>query len=207
MTAPQQDRPELILASGSAARRRVLDAAGVAFRVVPADIDEDAHRRALEQHDPHGGPPRVASVLARLKAEEVSRRHPKALVIGADQVLALGREVVTKAPDLAAARLCLERLGGRTHQLHAAVSLARGGAQVWAHLETASLTMRTLSATFLDDYLDRAGVGICASVGAYEIEGLGLQLFERIDGDVFTILGLPMLPLLAELRRQGAIAG
>lgn len=198
---------EMILASGSRARRQMLEAAGLAFRVVLADVDEDEHRRSMGEKDVNGGPARVAQVLARVKAEEVSRRFPDALVMGADQVLALGAEVFTKPTDLADARASLERLSGRMHHLHSAVSVARGGTQVWSHLDTASLTMRDLAPRFLDDYVQRAGERICASVGAYELEGLGVQLFERIEGDYFTILGLPLLPLLAELRRLGAIAG
>lgn len=198
---------ELILASGSRARRQMLEAAGLAFRVVPADVDEEAHRRAMVEHDVNGGPPRVAQVLARVKAEEVSRRFPHALVIGADQVLALRREIFTKPADLGAARAALEQLAGHTHHLHSAVTLARGGAQIWSHIDSAALTMRALSAAFLDDYVRRAGERICASVGAYELEGLGVQLFERIEGDYFTVLGLPLLPLLAELRRVGQLAG
>lgn len=198
---------ELILASGSRARRQMLEAAGLTFRVVPADVDEEAHRQTMAEFDVNGGPKRVAQVLARVKAEEVSRRFPQALVIGGDQVLALGREVLAKPADLAAARAVLERLSGRTHHLHSAVSLARGGAQVWSHIDTAALTMRAMSPAFLDDYVRRAGDRICASVGAYELEGLGVQLFERIEGDYFTILGLPLLPLLAQLRRLGQIAG
>lgn len=196
---------DLILASGSQTRRRMLEAAGVAFRVVPAEVDEDAIRANLAESDPNGGPVRVAEVLARVKAEEVSRRFPQALVIGGDQVLALGPEVFTKPIDRAAARVSLERLAGRTHQLHSAVVLARGGTAVWRHVDTASLTMRELSRAFVEDYLACAGEQVCAAVGAYEIEGLGIQLFERVDGDYFTILGLPLLPLLAQLRRQGVL--
>ena len=196
---------ELILASGSRARRQMLEAAGVRFQVVPADVDEDAHRLSISEHDVHGGPARVAQVLARVKAEEVSRRFPQALVIGGDQVLALGREIFTKPADLGAARVCLERLSAQMHQLHSAVALASAGAQVWSHLDTASLTMRLLSPAFVDEYLHRAGERVCSSVGAYELEGLGIQLFERVEGDYFTILGLPLLPLLAQLRRMSAI--
>lgn len=204
MAAPA--KLDLVLASGSAARRQMLEAAGLTFRVVPADVDEDAIRAVLTDIDLDGGPERVAGVLARAKAEEVSRRMPAALVIGADQVLALGREIFTKATDLAAARRALRALSGHTHRLLSAASLAIGGVQVWSHLDTASLGMREISDAFLDDYLARAGDRVCASVGAYELEGLGVQLFDRIVGDYFTILGLPLLPLLAELRARGAVA-
>ena len=204
MSAP--DRQNIILASGSAARRRLLEAAGLAFRVVPTEVDEDAIRDTMAGHDVNSAPARIASVLARAKAEEVSRRNPAAVVIGADQVLALGREVFTKPPNLAAARRQLLQLAGRTHQLHSAVSIAVGGAEQWSDLATASLTVRALGEAFLDDYLARAGERVCASVGAYELEGLGVQLFERIEGDYFTILGLPLLPVLGELRRLEVIA-
>lgn len=194
--------PDLILASGSSTRRKLLEAAGIEFRVVPADVDEDAIRVCL---GPDTRPERVAQILARAKSEEVSSRHPSALVIGADQVLALGDTIYTKAPDIAAARRTLRSLAGRSHRLLAAVSIAKGGAETWCHLEAAMLAMRDFTDEFLDDYVSRAGDRVCASVGAYELEGRGIQLFEAINGDYFTILGLPLLPLMAELRRQGAI--
>jgi septum formation protein len=194
--------PDLVLASGSRARRQMLEAAGLTFEVRPTDVDEDAIRSTLGD----AAPEHVAAVLARAKAEEVSRRAPHALVIGADQVLALGRTICTKAPDIAAARAALRSLAGRRHHLHSAVSIAVAGHEVWHHLDTAALTMREFSDAFLDSYLSRAGDRVCASVGAYEMEGLGIQLFERIEGDYFTILGMPLLPLLAELRTRGVIA-
>ncbi len=194
---------ELILASGSSARRKLLEAAGVAFRVAPADVDEHALRNEIGQQ---AAPQRVALTLARAKAEEASRRVPAALVIGADQVLALDGAIYTKPADIAAARAQLRSLAGRTHELSSAVSLARKGHEVWSHIETAKLTMRDVSDAFLDDYLAAAGDRVCACVGAYELEGLGIQLFEQIDGDYFTILGLPLLPVLAELRRRDQLA-
>ncbi len=197
--------PDLILASGSATRRKMLEAAGVEFRVVSPDIDEDAARNDLFDRNPDATSTHVARVLAAEKANAVSRLHPSAIVIGADQVLEAGREVFTKPPDMTAARASLKSLSGRTHRLLSAVALAHGGASVWQHLEVASLAMRDLSDEFLDDYLARTGPRILASVGAYELEGLGIQLFDRVDGDYFTILGLPLLPLLAELRARGAI--
>ena len=196
---------DLILASASQTRRRPASAAGLAFRVVPADVDEDALRRDFGRLDDDLAPARMAVVLAAAKAVEVSRRHPRALVISGDQILALGREIATKPADLAAARDGLRRLSGRTHQLHSGVALALGGTTVWQHVETAGLTMRPLSDGFIDDYLAKAGERICACVGAYELEGLGIQLFQRIDGDYFTILGLPLLALLGELRRRGVL--
>ena len=196
---------ELILASGSDTRRQMLEAAGIAFRVVVATVDEDAIRRDLYAADPDTSGTHVAELLSRTKAEEVSQRFPSALVIGADQVLEIGREIYTKPRTIEDARLGLKSMSGRMHRLVCAVSLAKSGSQVWQHIDAASLTMRDFSDEFLDGYLARAGERVCASVGAYELEGLGIQLFERIDGDYFTILGLPLLPLLAELRGRGAI--
>lgn len=204
--AGRSGQPELILASGSVARRSMLEAAGVAFRVVPADVDEGAIRASLGADDANGGPEQVARVLARAKAEEVSRRHPAALVIGADQVLALGTAIYSKPADLAEARRALRSLAGKTHLLLSAVALATDGQTAWEDLDVATLTMRDFTEAFLDDYLAKAGDRVCASVGAYELEGLGVQLFERIEGDYFTILGLPLLAVLAELRRRGGLA-
>lgn len=196
---------EIILASGSAVRRHMLASAGVLFTVEPADVDEAAIRAELESAVVTVPPPAVAGVLARAKAEQVSARHPDALVIGADQVLALGTRLFEKPPTLDAARAQLSQLRGRRHALHSAVALAEGGRVVWETVGKAELTMLSFSDDFLDTYVSRAGERICASVGAYELEGLGLQLFEAIEGDYFTILGLPMLELLAELRNQGVL--
>lgn len=182
----------------------MLEAAGLAFAVVPADLDERAIRETLAAGDSSVEPADVAEVLARAKAETVSRARP-GVVIGADQVLALGDEVFEKPAGIEEARAHLLKLRGQTHQLHSAVVLAEAGEVAWAHVDTASLTMRTFSLTFLDDYLSRVGTAVCQSVGAYQLEGVGVQLFERIDGDYFTILGLPLLPLLAELRLREVI--
>lgn len=195
----------LILASGSAARRAMLDAAGIAFEVHTSSVDEDAVRDTLTADNTDIDPADIAEVLARAKAEDVSRRFPDAVVIGADQVLSLGREMFAKSTDLEGARRTLMKLRGTTHQLHAAVAVAEGGDVGWATVDTASLTTRSYSASFVADYLARAGARVCRSVGAYEIEGLGINLFERVEGDHFTILGMPLLPLLAELRRREVI--
>ena len=194
-------RREIILASGSAIRRQLLEAAGVQFLVQPADVDERAIQMSYDGLDPAG----VAVKLARAKAEAVSLGHPKALVIGADQVLARGTSIFNKPADMAQAREHLRRLQGQTHHLYSAIAVALGGSVIWDRCDTAQMTMRTFSDGFLDDYLLRAGERICDCVGAYEYERLGLQLFERIEGDYFTILGLPMMPLLAELRARGGI--
>ncbi len=199
--------PTIILASGSRSRRQMLEAAGVPFQVVPSQVDEPALRRTLEAASATGsvGPGTLAGELAKAKAEDVSRGHPQALVIGADQVLALGMRIFEKPKDLAEARRHIEDFRGQTHVLHAAVAIAAGGTVVWTHADRALMTMRDYSAAFADDYVTRAGDVICSSVGAYQLEGIGIQLFEKIDGDYFTILGMPLLPVLAELRRRKAI--
>lgn len=202
---PKSSLNQIILASTSRARREMLAAAGVPFTVEAAEVDEPAIRAKLLGDKAQVKPPQIAEALARAKAEDVSRRHKGALVIGGDQVLALGAELLTKAKSEAAARATLERLKGRVHELHSSVALAAEGKLLWTHTGTARLKMRDFSDAFLDDYITRAGERIQQSVGAYELEGLGVQLFETIEGDYFTILGLPLLPLLAELRAQGII--
>ncbi len=203
---PDSSLGQIILASASRARREMLAGAGVPFTVEAADVDEPAIRKKLLAGPRPVEPRDIAEALARAKAEDVSRRHKGAVVIGGDQVLALGSELLTKAKDEAAARATLMKLRGRVHELHSAVALAADGGVLWAHTATARLKMRDFSDAFLDEYLTRAGDRIGQSVGAYELEGLGVQLFEAIEGDYFTILGLPLLPLLAELRAHGMIA-
>lgn len=196
---------ELVLASASPHRHKMLEAAGLSCRVVPADIDEPALKDNLAAQRPKPGPSAVAVALARAKAQAVSARFPDALVIGSDQVLALEDELFDKPGDLVTARSQLQRLCGRTHRLLTAAALALGGEVVWAKVEDATLTMRQFSPEFLDQYLAKSGSGLCQIVGAYEIEGAGIQLFESVEGDHFTIIGLPLVPLLAELRSRGAI--
>lgn len=193
----------LVLASASRSRRQLLEAAGLTFAVMPADLDERAIRERHAADGQSSDPAAVAALLARAKAQAVSRARRDALVIGADQILALGDEIFEKPANLAAARSHLGRLRGRTHHLHSAVALAEAGQVTWAQTDTAALTMREFSDAFLGEYISQAGEAICQSVGAYQLEGLGVQLFERIDGDYFTILGLPLLPLLTELRARG----
>ena len=195
----------LILASGSPYRRKMLEAAGLSFHVVPADVDEAALKRGLAAQSPKPISAAVADALARAKAQSVSARHPDATVIGADQILALGDDLLDKPGDLAAARVQLERLRGKTHRLISAVVVAEAGQVLWTHVDEAVLTMRPFSREFLDRYLAEADPGLCQIVGAYEIEGPGIQLFERVEGDHFTIIGLPLVPLLAELRSRGVI--
>jgi len=203
MSEPGQRK--LVLASGSSSRRRLLEAAGLTFRVVPPDVDETALKGTLLAQTPKPSAATVAETLARAKCEAVSGRIAGAVVIGADQVLALDEELFDKPPDVAAARAQLLRLRGTTHHLLTAVALAQEGRTVWQCMETATLTLRSFSPMALDRYLAVAGDRVTRSVGAYEIEGPAIQLFERIEGDYFTILGLPLLPLLAELRARGAI--
>ena len=152
-------------------------------------------------------PTDVAEVLARAKAEAVSGRSGSALVIGGDQVMAADGKIYGKPRSMEEARARLLELNGRSHHLHTAVVVATGGATIWAYTDVASLTMRKLSPAFIGRYLAAAGQGVLGSVGAYQIESLGIQLFDEIEGDFFSILGLPLLPLLEALRREGAIEG
>jgi septum formation protein len=191
----------LVLASRSAARRTLLETAGVPVEVRPADIDE----RSLETGVPSETPAAVAALLARQKALAVAALHPARLVLGADQVLALDAKLFSKPADRAAARAQLRALSGRTHELHAAIAFVRDATVVLEHVGTARLTMRSFSDRFLDAYLEAVGSAATASVGAYQIEGLGIQLFERVEGDYFTVLGLPLLTALDFLRRHGCL--
>jgi septum formation protein len=207
VTAPAAKSPgiEVLLASASPYRRNLLEAAGVPFRVVPANVDEASLKQLLTARGLLTPPAAVAEALAAAKARAVSSAASDALVIGADQVLALDRQLFDKPADLATARAQLQRLRGKTHRLFSAVALAEQGEVVWSTVEQATLTMRAFSETFLDAYLARAGSGLTGIVGSYEIEGLGVQLFERIKGDHFTIVGLPLMALLGELRARGVI--
>lgn len=191
----------LVLASGSAARRQMLEAAGLAFEVDKPRMDEEAAKATLRAE---GLKPRdQADMLAELKAISVSNRRGGDFVIGADQMLAVEGETLDKPKDRDEARLHLLRLRGRSHELVTAAAVARGGVVIWRHVETPRLTMRAFSDAFLEDYLDHVGVAASASVGAYQLEGRGAQLFERVEGDYFSVLGLPLLPLLAFLREHG----
>lgn len=195
----------LVLASGSAARKALLEAAGLTFDVVPAQIDEAAIRTAILEETMGAEASDIASVLAAEKARTVSELNPQALVIGADQVLVLGGKVFSKAETMAEAREHLTMLRGRTHDLVSAVALARNGDVHWQTLAVAGMTVRDFSDEFLGAYLERMGERALASVGCYEFEGTGVQLFERIEGDYFTILGIPLLPLLQRLRDEEMI--
>ena len=194
------DRP-LVLASKSASRRALLQGAGIPIEVLAADIDE----RSIESRAGLADPGAVAALLAREKAVAVSVQQPGRLVLGADQTLALGQRRFSKPANRAAARDQLKILRGQSHTLHSAVAIIRDGKPVFEHCAVARLTMRAFSDEFLESYLDAAGDAVTASVGAYQVEGFGVQLFERIDGDHSTILGLPLLPVLDALRRQGVL--
>jgi nucleoside triphosphate pyrophosphatase len=202
----QAGRPPLILASSSTSRARILEAAGLAFIVEPPGLDEAAMRQAVSGDkalDPHD----VAEVLARAKAEAVSELARQAYVIGGDQILALGKTVMSKPDSMEAARRQLLDLSGKTHTLHTAVAVATNGETLWAETTVATLTMRKLTPEFIGRYLASAGDEVLGSVGAYQLESLGVQLFDKIDGDYFSILGLPLIPLLDTLRREGVIEG
>jgi septum formation protein len=191
----------LLLASRSAARRALLEAAGIAIEVRPADIDE----RGIEAAAASRTPTAVAALLAREKAVAAARLNPGRLTLGADQTLSLGARRFTKPSDRAAARDQLRALSGQTHELHSAVAFVKDATVLFEHVDSARLTMRAISERLLDCYLDAAGSAATASVGAYQIEGPGIQLFERVDGDYFTVLGLPLLPALEFLRRHGCL--
>ncbi len=203
-SSPSPVAPALILASKSAIRGDMLRAAGLAITTYPASIDERGFEHRWESQGL--SPSAVAEALAREKALSVSREHPGAVVVGADQTMALGEQRFTKVATLAAARAKLITLRGKRHELHSGFALARDGAVLASGVASAYLTMRDFSDAFLDDYLAKAGEAILASVGCYQLEGLGVTLFETIEGDYFTILGLPLLALLQALREQGLVA-
>jgi len=188
----------LILASQSRARQTLLINAGIGFEVVPADIDE----RAVQQASRLKAPEAIAKLLAREKALFVSTHRPGHFVVGSDQTLALGQRMFSKPAGRAQAAEQLGALAGRSHELHSAVAVARDGKILFEASSLARMTMRPLGASEIDAYLDQAGEAVTTSVGAYQLEGLGVHLFERIEGDHFTILGLPLLPLLGFLRGE-----
>jgi septum formation protein len=193
----------LVLASRSDVRGKILAAAGLWFEIRPSQLDE----RAVEAKAGSPDPVAAARLLARAKAEDVAAAHPGQLVLGADQTLARGSQRFTKPVDRAAATAQLRDLRGRSHELHSAVALVHDGDVLFEHVDTAHLTMRDFADSFIETYLDVLGDAALASVGAYQLEGIGIHLFERVEGDYFTILGLPLLPFLAYLREHGHIAG
>lgn len=195
--------PPVVLASGSRFRAAMLEAAGLSFKVDVPIVDETAVKSAMRAQRADAGD--AAEALAATKAQQISGRWPGALVIGADQMLECGGIWLDKPVDTEQAREKLLQLRGRTHELITAVCVVRDRLVLWHHVARAKLTMRRFSDAFLESYLGRVGTAACDSVGAYQLEGLGAQLFERVDGDHFTIVGLPLLPLLAFLRGYGVV--
>jgi septum formation protein len=194
----------LVLASGSATRRAMLERAGLTVTIDPPDVDEtavkqDCHARGLNAGD-------TAMELAIAKAMQVAPRHPGRIVLGADQMLECGGEWFDKPVDRPAAARQIARLSGRSHTLFSGVAAIRDGDVIWRGLESAELSVRTLSADFIEFYLDRVGDAVLSSVGGYQVEGLGIQLFDAIRGEHSTILGMPLIPLLGFLRDEGVIA-
>ncbi|MBB39311.1 MULTISPECIES: Maf family protein [Hyphomonas] len=193
---------DIVLASGSESRRRLLESAGVKAAAVRPNVDEDAMKAGLRAE---GVSVRDQAMrLAELKSAKVSQRQP-GLVIGGDQMLALGDEAFDKPKDLDGARDHLRKLSGKAHTLETAIVVCENGQPVWRHLARPRLTMRPLSEEFIEDYVDKVGEPLLSTVGAYQLEGLGAQLFNKIEGDYFSILGLPLLPLLDYLRIRGVL--
>lgn len=200
---PTDPSPKVVLASGSRPRADMLARAGIEFTVDPAAVDESAVKNAMRASGSDAL--ETAEALAATKAQQVSRRHPESLVIGADQMLVCEGEWFDKPEDAAAARHQLQRLRGRSHDLVSAVCVVQGGTVIWHNLDRAAMTMRPFSDRFIDEYLEKMGKKITATVGCYELEGIGSQLFSRISGDCFTILGMPLLPLMDFLRGYGVL--
>jgi septum formation protein len=203
VTPFQAAAPRLVLASESASRRALLTAAGLVFDTIPARVDEDAVKQAARGEQ--ASPDEAALLLASLKAERVARTNPDAVVIGADQILVCDGAWFDKPPDITAAESHLRRLRGRTHTLVTAVICQRGPTPLWQHVATPRLTMRGFSDAFLADYLAAEGDALLSSVGAYRLEGLGVHLFDRIEGEHAAILGLPLLALFGFLRQHGSL--
>ncbi|WP_024514978.1 Maf family protein [Bradyrhizobium sp. Tv2a-2] len=201
MTIWRDHRP-LVLASQSKARQMLLANAGITFETLPAEIDE----RAIQENSGLAAPGKVAALLAREKALAVSLHKHQQFVVGADQTLALGSHIFNKPSGRAQALAQLSQLAGQSHELHSAVAVAKGGTILFEHVAVARMTMRSLSEAEIAAYLDAAGEAVTSSVGAYQLEGLGIHLFARIEGDHFTILGLPLLPLLDFLRSRKLLA-
>ena len=193
----------LVLASASPTRQAMLSAAGVAFSISPASLNEASLMHDLVADGADAGT--IAAALAQQKAILVSRRTPHATVLGGDSVLALGSEILGKSHDLAALKALLQNMSGRSHFLLSSAALARDGHVLWHHTARARMTVRHLSEAFIDAYLAREGEALLGSVGGYRFEGLGAQLFESVEGDYFSVLGMPLLPVLAELRSLGLL--
>lgn len=198
-----ENAPSLVLASGSRTRAEMLRNAGLSFEIVPAAVDEGAVKTSLTAEG--ASPEQIADTLAELKAARISQRMPDTLVLGADQVLDLDGAILDKPVDRAAAARHLQRLSGRRHHLVSAAVLLKDGQRIWGRTDRASLVVRPLSAPFIDRYLTVVGDRALESVGAYQLEGPGAHLFDSVEGDFFTILGLPLLPLLDFLRGHGVL--
>ncbi|MBP0444748.1 Maf family protein [Roseomonas sp. SSH11] len=203
MTDLQPAGPPVILASASSARKSVLEAAGLRFQAIAAAVDEAAIKESAKEEGFTAA--EAALMLAEAKARRIAARHPEALVIGCDQILTLGDRWFDKPASRAEARAHLEALRGNSHQLVTAVLCWRGGQRIWQHVATPRLTMRPVSDTFLDAYLALEGDTVTTTVGAYRLEGPGIHLFDRVEGEHAAILGLPLLPLLGFLRQHGVL--
>ncbi|MES2599188.1 MAG: Maf family protein [Pseudomonadota bacterium] len=197
-----RERQPLILASQSSVRKSLLANAGISVDTIPADIDE----RAIQDSSGLKNPGEIAALLAGEKAKFISLKHPGRYVVGADQTLALGEQLFSKPANRAAAAAQIATLSGQTHELHSAVSVVKDGMVLFSHVSVARMTMRPLTGSEIAAYIDEAGDAVTASVGAYQLERTGVHLFERIEGDHFTILGLPLLPLLGFLRSRNLLA-
>jgi septum formation protein len=193
----------LILASQSQSRAQILSQIGLEFKGVPSGVDEDILKKQGQEMS--WSMDRIALELARAKAKVVSDQHPDALVIGADQIMGCEGQAFDKAKDLTEAADQLGFISGKSHYLYTACVLFQDGQEVWSHVNIPALKVRSLSEEFIQDYVQKLGDDILRCVGCYQIEGRGAQLFESIDGDIFTIMGLPLFPLLQELRRLGMI--
>ncbi len=192
---------DIILASTSKVRGKILSAAGIKFSVLNSELDEEKEKNSFTELSPR----KISLELAKLKSEKISRLHPKAMIIGADQALGFENQIFNKPVSRADAEKQLSMLRNATHTLYSAVSCAVAGAEEWNHCSEAYLTMRDFTPEFLSSYLDGSPTDYLSSVGAYKLEETGIQLFEKIEGDYFTILGLPILPLLGFLRERGII--
>ncbi|MFH5923402.1 Maf family nucleotide pyrophosphatase [Roseomonas xinghualingensis] len=201
----QAEEPGIVLASASAARKAVLEAAGLRFEAIAAAVDEGAIKESARAEGYSAAD--AAMMLAEAKARRIAARRPEALVIGCDQMLVLGDRWFDKPESVEAARGHLEALRGQTHQLVTAVLCWRGGQRIWQHVATPRLTMRPVSDAFIDAYLALEGETVTSSVGAYRLEGAGIHLFDRVEGEYAAILGLPLLPLLGFLRQHGVLMG